>query len=39
MRPKNVTKENRRFIQGAMIINAPAAFNESWRRWHKKNLY
>lgn len=25
MRPKNVTKENRRFIQGAMIINAPAA--------------
>ena len=25
MRPKNVTKENRRFIQGAMIINAPSA--------------
>jgi len=25
MRPKNVTKENRRFIQGAMIVNAPAA--------------
>ena len=25
MRPKNVTKENRRFIQGAMIINAPSS--------------
>lgn len=25
MRPKNVTKENRRFIHGAMIINAPSA--------------
>lgn len=25
MKPKNVTKENRRFIQGAMIINAPSA--------------
>ena len=25
MRPKNVTKENRRFIQGTIIINAPAA--------------
>ena len=25
MRPKNVTKENRRFVHGAMIINAPSA--------------
>jgi CRISPR-associated protein Cst2 len=25
MRPLNVSKENRRFIQGAMIINAPSA--------------
>ncbi|KHE92462.1 MAG: hypothetical protein K8F52_08790 [Candidatus Scalindua rubra] len=25
MRPRNVTKENRRFIHGAMIINAPSA--------------
>lgn len=25
MRPKNITKDNRRFVQGAMIINAPSA--------------
>ena len=25
MRPKNITKENRRFVQGALIINAPSA--------------
>lgn len=25
MKPKNITKDNRRFVQGAMIINAPSA--------------
>lgn len=25
MKPKGITKDNRRFVQGAMIINAPAA--------------
>jgi CRISPR-associated protein Cst2 len=25
MKPKGITKENRRFVQGAMIINAPSA--------------
>jgi CRISPR-associated protein Cst2 len=25
MRPKGITKDNRRFVQGAMIINAPSA--------------
>ena len=25
MKPKGITKDNRRFVQGAMIINAPSA--------------